>query len=61
MANGVLIACKQPGGVTGPGSASVAFGPDGTVTTIDKRWCTRSKFLNKPSINSNIVRPYPHL
>jgi len=33
-ANGVLIACKQPGGVTGPGSAAVTFGPDGTVTAI---------------------------
>jgi len=33
-ANGVLVACKQPGGATGPGYANVTFGSDGSVTSV---------------------------
>lgn len=34
QANGVLIFCKRAGGVTGPGTARVTFGPEGTVTAV---------------------------
>ncbi len=34
QANGVLAFCKKEGGVTGPGTASVTFGTDGTVTGV---------------------------
>ncbi len=34
QANGVLAFCKKEGGVTGPGSASVTFGLDGSVSGI---------------------------
>ena len=30
-ANGILVFCKKEGGVTGPGSATVTFNPDGSV------------------------------
>ena len=33
-ANGVLVFCKKEGGVTGPGSASVTFNPDGSVASV---------------------------
>jgi hypothetical protein len=34
LANGVLAFCKKEGGQTGPGSASVTFGPDGSVMGV---------------------------
>ncbi len=34
QANGVLIACKREGGVSGPGKALVTFAPDGTVVAV---------------------------
>jgi len=34
MANGVLAACKQPGGTSGTGTANVTFGPDGNVIGV---------------------------
>lgn len=33
-ANGVLAFCKKEGGVTGPGSAAVTFGPEGSVVSV---------------------------
>lgn len=34
QANGVLVICRKEGGVTGPGTASVTFGTDGTVSSV---------------------------
>ncbi|MBX3227513.1 MAG: protein kinase [Labilithrix sp.] len=34
QANGVLVFCKKEGGVTGPGTATVTFAPDGSVTSV---------------------------
>ena len=34
QANGILVICKKEGGVTGPGNASVTFGPDGSVSGV---------------------------
>ncbi|OJY22578.1 MAG: hypothetical protein BGO98_20030 [Myxococcales bacterium 68-20] len=34
QANGVLVFCKKEGGVTGPGTSQVTFGPEGTVTAV---------------------------
>jgi serine/threonine-protein kinase len=34
QANGVLVFCKKTGGPTGPGTSSVTFAPDGSVTTV---------------------------
>jgi hypothetical protein len=34
QANGVLVFCRQPDGQTGPGSATVTFAPDGTVSSV---------------------------
>ncbi len=35
QANGVLVFCKKEGGVTGPGTAHVTFGPEGAVTAVN--------------------------
>jgi serine/threonine protein kinase len=34
QANGVLMACRREGGISGPGKAIVTFAPDGTVATV---------------------------
>jgi len=34
QANGILVFCKKEGGVTGPGTASVTFATDGTVSSV---------------------------
>ncbi|MBX3263720.1 MAG: hypothetical protein KF782_28870, partial [Labilithrix sp.] len=34
QANGILVFCKKEGGVTGPGTASVTFAPDGAVSAV---------------------------
>jgi hypothetical protein len=34
QANSVLVFCKRTGGVTGPGTASVTFNPDGSVGNV---------------------------
>ncbi len=34
QANGVLVFCRQPDGPKGPGSATVTFAPDGTVSNV---------------------------
>jgi hypothetical protein len=34
QANGVLVFCKKPDEPTGPGSASVTFSPEGTVSSV---------------------------
>lgn len=34
QANGVLVFCKKEGGVTGPGSATVTFATDGSVSAV---------------------------
>jgi hypothetical protein len=34
QANGVLVICQKGSGVSGPGSASVTFAPDGTVSAV---------------------------
>jgi len=34
QANGVLVFCKKEGGVTGPGTATVTFSPDGSVASV---------------------------
>ncbi|MDF2692161.1 MAG: serine/threonine protein kinase, partial [Labilithrix sp.] len=34
QANGILVFCKKADGVTGPGTASVTFAPDGSVASV---------------------------
>ena len=34
QANGVLVICQKASGVTGPGTASVTFAPDGSVSAV---------------------------
>jgi len=34
QANGVLVICQKGSGVSGPGTASVTFSPDGTVSAV---------------------------
>lgn len=34
QANGILVFCKKEGGVTGPGTATVTFATDGTVSAV---------------------------
>jgi serine/threonine protein kinase len=34
LANGILVFCKKPGGIVGPGTATVTFANDGSVSAV---------------------------